>query len=252
MRVTVLGCGTSSGVPRIGGEWGVCDPNEPKNRRRRVSVWVETDDTSLIVDTAPDFREQALDAGIERVDGVLFTHDHADHTHGIDDLRMLSYVQRARIPVYSDESTLETLKRRFEYIFEGKGGYPAICEQNVIAAGETFPVGGTRVHAFEQQHGSVTTLGFRIGDFAYSTDLNALDEKAFTSLEGVKVWVVDALRYEPHPTHTHLEQTLEWIARVGPERAILTHMTWDMDYATLKAELPDGVEPGYDGMIVEV
>ena len=252
MRVTMLGCGTSSGVPRIGGEWGACDPNEPKNRRRRVSVWVETGETSLVIDTAPDFREQALDAGIERVDGVLFTHDHADHTHGIDDLRMLSYVQRARIPVYSDQSTLDTLKRRFEYIFEGKGGYPAICMQNTIAAGKPFMVGDAEVFAFDQQHGSVTTLGFRFGDFAYSTDLNALDEKAFASLEGVKVWIVDALRYEAHPTHTHLAQTLEWIARVAPQRAILTHMTWDMDYATLKAELPDGVEPGYDGMIIEV
>lgn len=252
MRVTVLGCGTSSGVPRIGGEWGACDPNEPKNRRRRVSIWVETGGTSLLVDTAPDFREQALDAGITRLDGVLFTHDHADHTHGIDDLRMLSYVQRERIPVYSDPRTLDTLRRRFEYIFEGKGGYPAICSQHEIGAGTPFTVGDAEILPFEQGHGSVTTLGFRIGDFAYSTDLNALSEESLTRLEGIKVWIVDALRYEPHPTHTHLEQTLEWIAQIGPDRAVLTHMTWDMDYATLKAELPEGIEPGYDGMTIEV
>jgi len=252
MRVTVLGCGTSSGVPRIDGEWGACDPSEPKNRRRRVSVWVKIGETSLVIDTAPDFREQALDAGIKRVDGVLFTHDHADHTHGIDDLRMLSYVQRARIPVFSNQSTLDTLKRRFEYIFKGKGGYPAICEQHAIVTGETFSLGDAEVTVFEQQHGAATTLGFRIGHFAYSTDLNALDERAFRSLEGVKVWIVDALRYEPHPTHTHLDQTLEWIARLAPDRAILTHMSWDMDYATLEAELPDGGEAGYDVMIIDV
>lgn len=237
----------------IGNHWGDCDPDEPKNRRRRVSVWVEAGDASILIDTSPDLREQALDAGITRLDGVLYTHDHADHTHGIDDLRMLAYRQQdGRVEVYSDSSTLATLKRRFDYIFEGKKGYPPICAQHVITPGDAFTVAGAEILPFAQGHGPVTSLGFRIGPFAYSTDLNALDDAAFAALEGVEVWVVDALRYKPHPTHAHLDQTLEWIDRVRPARAILTHMTWDMDYAALKAALPPGVEPGYDGMAIEV
>lgn len=252
MKITVLGCGTSGGVPMIGNHWGDCDPNEPKNRRRRVSVLVEAGDTAILIDTSPDLREQALDAGINRLDGVLYTHDHADHTHGIDDLRMLAYRQDGWVDVYGDAATLSTLNRRFDYIFEGKSGYPAICREHKIAPGEAFSVAGVEIFPFVQGHGSVTSLGFRIGDFAYSTDLNALDDAAFAALEGVELWVVDALRYKPHPTHAHLEQTLAWIERLRPSRAVLTHMTWDMDYATLKAALPAGVEPGYDGMVIEV
>lgn len=252
MKITVLGCGTSGGVPMIGNFWGDCDPNEPKNRRRRVSVLIEAGDTAILIDTSPDLREQALDAGITHLNGVLYTHDHADHTHGIDDLRMLAYRQDGRVDVYGDADTLSTLNSRFDYIFQGKSGYPPICTQHVIKPGEAFTVGGVEILPFAQGHGPAISLGFRIGEFAYSTDLNALDDAAFGALDGVDVWVVDALRHEPHPTHAHLEQTLGWIERVRPSRAVLTHMTWDMDYSALKAALPAGVEPGYDGMVIEV
>jgi phosphoribosyl 1,2-cyclic phosphate phosphodiesterase len=250
MRVTVLGCGTSGGVPVIGNYWGACDPNNPKNRRSRVSVAVEEGDTRLIIDTSPDLREQCLANDIDRVDGVLFTHDHADHTHGIDDLRIMALRSRQRVPIYGDEGTLETLNRRFDYIFKSQDGYPAICEENLIDG--PFEIDGMAVRPFQQHHGFMDTLGFRIGDFAYSTDVVELDDAAFEALAGIKVWIVTALRYEPHPTHAHLAKSLEWIDRVKPERAYLTHMTWEMDYDTLMKELPDGVEPAYDGLVIDL
>jgi phosphoribosyl 1,2-cyclic phosphate phosphodiesterase len=250
VRVTVLGCGTSGGVPVIGNYWGVCDPENPKNRRSRVSVAVEEGDTRLLVDTSPDLRQQCLANGIDQVDGVLYTHDHADHTHGIDDLRIMAMRRRSRVPVYADEGTLATLNRRFDYIFSSQEGYPAICEGHEING--AFDVNGVQVIPFEQQHGNVTSLGYRIGDFAYSTDVVSLSDAAFDILDGVKVWIVTALRREPHPTHAHLDKSLEWIERVKPEKAYLTHMTWEMDYATLMNELPDGVEPAYDGLVIDV
>ncbi len=250
MRITVLGCGTSGGVPVIGNYWGACDPNNPKNRRSRVSVAVEEGATRLIIDTSPDLRQQCLDNNIDKVDGVLFTHDHADHTHGIDDLRIMAMRSRQRVPIYADKGTLETLNRRFDYIFASKEGYPAICEGNLIDG--AFELGGMQIQPFQQHHGFMDTLGFRIGDFAYSTDVVELDDAAFEALAGIKVWIVTALRYEPHPTHAHLAKTLEWIDRVKPERAYLTHMTWEMDYDTLMKELPDGVEPAYDGLVIDI
>ncbi len=250
MKVTVLGCGTSGGVPSITGNWGRCDPAEPKNRRRRVSILVEQGPASLVVDTSPDFREQCISAKVQRLDGVLFTHDHADHCHGIDDLRGIAGVMRQRVPVYADPRTLGTLSRRFSYIFQGAGGYPAICEGHEI--GGPFEVAGVGVVPFRQIHGDIESLGFRFGPVAYSTDLNDLPDESFDILDGVKVWIVDALRHTPHPSHAHLERTLGWIARLKPERAILTHMTWEMDYASLRAELPDGVEPAFDGMVIEI
>ena len=250
MRITVLGCGTSSGVPVIGNYWGACDPNNPKNRRSRVSVAVEEGDTRLIIDTSPDLREQCLANNIDKVDGVLFTHDHADHTHGIDDLRIMAMRSRQRVPIYADKGTLQTLNQRFDYIFDPKEGYPAICEGHLIDG--AFELGGMPIQPFRQHHGFMDTLGFRIGDFAYSTDVVELDDAAFEALAGIKVWIVTALRYEPHPTHAHLAKTLEWIDRVKPERAYLTHMTWEMDYDTLMSELPDGVEPAYDGLVIDI
>ena len=250
MRVTVLGCGTSGGVPVLGNYWGNCDPDNPKNRRSRVSVAVEQDDKRLIIDTSPDLREQCLANDISEVDGVLFTHDHADHTHGIDDLRIIALRRRARVPIFANRDTLGTLNRRFDYIFESHDGYPAICDGHEIMG--PFNHAGFDITPFDQDHGNITTLGFRIGDFAYSTDVVSLDDAAFEALAGVKVWVVTALRYEPHPTHAHLEQTLEWIERVKPDRAYLTHMTWEMDYETLMAELPAGVEPAYDGLVIDL
>lgn len=250
MRVTILGSGTSGGVPRADGEWGRCDPTEPKNRRRRVSLLVQANGANLIVDTSPDLRVQCLDANVRRIDAVLYTHDHADHTHGIDDLRAFSFAVGGTVPVWGDAKTLATLQRRFDYVFVSRGGYPAICQANEIDG--PFRAAGIEVRPFAQRHGRGTSLGFRFGPVAYSTDLNALDEAAFAALAGVEVWIVDALRREPHPTHAHLDLTLDWIARVRPKRAILTHMTWGMDYATLKRELPPGVEPAYDGLTIDL
>ena len=250
MKVTILGCGTSGGVPRIGGVWGNCDPDNPKNRRRRVSILVEEGRTRLLVDTSPDLREQLLGADVRHLDGVLYTHDHADHTHGIDDLRGLFHTMGRKIDVYGDARTLDVLTRRFDYIFTSNEGYPAFCEAHEITG--AFRIGDIEVVPFEQIHGPITSLGFRFGPVAYSTDLNDLPEESFAALEGVEVWIVDALRYDPHPTHPHLDLTLEWIKKVGPKRAYLTHMTWDLDYDTLMAELPDGVEPAYDGLVIDV
>ncbi len=250
MKLTILGCGTSGGVPKIPEYWGACNPSNPKNRRRRASVLVEEGDTKLVIDTTPDFREQMLMAGLKSLDGVFYTHDHADHVHGIDDLRGFFHTSREKIPVYGDEETISIIKQRFDYIFKSKDGYPAMCNAHILNGAKK--VGDIRMIPFEQGHGNSISLGYRFGDMAYSTDLNRLPETAIEVLKGVKVWVVDALRYDPHPTHSHLEQTLEWIDIVKPERAILTHMTWDMDYDTLKAQLPKGVEPAYDGMVIDL
>ena len=252
MRLTILGCGTSGGVPRIGNDWGDCDPNEPRNRRRRASVAVETGQTRVIVDTSPDFRDQCLDAGIDRLDGVIFTHDHADHCHGIDDLRFIAYAMRRRIDVYSDQGTLDRLRRRFGYCFETPEGslYPPIVRAHAVDG--PFSIGDLEVIPFKQNHGDMDTLGLRFGPIAYSTDVVALDEAAFATLDGVRVWVVDALRHEYHPTHANLETTLKWIERVKPQRAVLTHMNFELDYQTLRNELPAGIEPAYDGMVIDV
>ncbi|HEY8351357.1 MAG TPA: MBL fold metallo-hydrolase [Sphingomonadales bacterium] len=250
MKVTILGCGTSGGVPRIGNVWGRCDPLNPKNRRRRVSILVESATTKILVDTSPDLREQCLDADIRHLDAVLYTHDHADHTHGIDDLRGLMHCMGKRIDVHANAATLAVLRKRFDYVFESQGGYPAICDAHEITG--PFRVGDIEVTPFEQIHGDITSLGFRFGPVAYSTDLNELPEAARNVLRGVDLWIVDALRYDPHPTHPHLDLTLEWIADVKPRRAILTHMTWDMDYEELRQRLPPGVEPAYDGLVVEL
>ena len=250
MKVTILGSGTSGGVPRLGNVWGDCDPTNPKNRRRRVSILVEHRGTQVMVDTSPDLREQCLSAGITHLDGVLYTHDHADHTHGIDDLRGVFLLMRRKVDVWADRRTLHTLKHRFEYIFESSDGYPAICAGHLIDG--PVKIGHIEAVPFPQEHGPITSLGFRFGDLAYSTDLVGLPEQSWRALEGVKVWIVDALRPQPHPTHAHLDLTLSWIERLKPERAILTHMTWDMDYETLRRSLPAGIEPAYDGMVIEV
>jgi phosphoribosyl 1,2-cyclic phosphate phosphodiesterase len=250
MKVTILGCGTSAGVPRIGNFWGNCDPSEPKNRRRRVSILVEKDDTAVLVDTSPDLREQALSANITRLDGVIYTHDHADHTHGIDDLRPIAQDMKRRIDLYGNRRTLDLLTTRFGYIFNSASVYPAIAEGHEITG--PFSIGALDILPFRQIHGDIESFGFRFGSIAYSTDLNVLPEESIDLLKGVDTWIVDALRYDPHPTHPHLDLTLSWIAKVQPRRAILTHMTWDMDYATLKRDLPPGVEPAYDGMVISL
>jgi len=255
MKVTILGCGPSGGVPLIGNDWGVCDPANPKNRRRRVSILVEDRGARLLVDTSPDMRAQLLDARVAKLDGVLFTHAHADHCHGIDDLRSLNRTMQAPIPIYASAETLAELRERFAYIFApqhpdaGAVFYKPALTPHVISG--PFTAAGIAVTPFAQDHGFSSTLGFRFGAVAYSTDVLKLDAAAFAALEGVGTWIVDSYRRTPHATHSHLAQTLEWIARLRPRRAILTHMDRDLDYDTLRRELPPGVEPAFDGMEIE-
>lgn len=250
MKITVLGCGSSGGVPLIGNVWGNCDPNDKRNRRTRVSVLVEEGDTTLLVDTSPDMRQQLLDCNLQNLTAVLFTHTHADHCHGIDDLRSINWLTRKPIDVYADAKTMEELRHRFAYIFNPSEKFykPSV---NPIVVDGSFIAGSIPVVPFVQDHGFSTTLGYRFRDFAYSTDVKALDETAFDALHGIKVWIVDCMREEPHPTHAHLELTLEWIARVKPERAYLTHMSHLLDYAALSVKLPPGVWPAHDGLVIE-
>ncbi len=254
MQVRILGCGGSGGVPLIGNDWGACDPNNPKNRRLRASILVRNGATTLLVDTSPDLREQLLSAGVERLDGVLYTHAHADHIHGIDDLRPVNRQMQAWIPIYADPETLATIEARFGYVLEKipeEYGYFKPClTPNVIKG--PFKIENIDILPFEQDHGfGRTTLGFRFGEIAYSTDVVEFPESAFEALRGVRVWIVDCLRDKAHPTHSHLAQTLEWIARVKPERAVLTHMNQYLDFETLARRLPKGVEPAYDGLVLE-
>ncbi|TNE38411.1 MAG: MBL fold metallo-hydrolase [Alphaproteobacteria bacterium] len=250
MEVTILGCGTSGGVPRIGNEWGACDPKEPRNRRRRCSILVRNKETQVLIDTSPDIREQLLDADIKDLDGVVWTHEHADQCHGIDELRVLAIRKRARVDVWGDKKTLDILTRRFDYCFEQLNGnpYPAILKQHLIEG--PFSIGDIDFIPFDQDHGSITSLGFRMGPIGYSNDLVNLDDAAFEILDGVDTWIVDAMRYTPHPTHVNLETALKWIERLKPRRAVLTNMHVDLDYRTLLKELPEGVEPAYDGMVI--
>ena len=254
MKVRILGCGTSSGVPRIGNDWGDCDPAEPRNRRRRVSILVEHQDTRILVDTGPDLREQLLDAQVRAVSVVLWTHDHADHCHGIDDLRQLFHAQGSAVICYTRPETIETLKDRFAYIFEGKGGYPPVATARPLP--DRLSVGDIEIATVDQPHGEISAAGFRFHaggvSIAYSTDANVLTDDMKTLFKSVDLWIVDALRRRPHPSHAHLAETLGWIDAVQPKRAILTHMDQSMDYRSLLAELPQGVEPGYDGMEVEL
>lgn len=246
MKVTVLGCGTSSGVPMVPNRWGACDPANPRNRRRRPSILVEQGDTKLVVDTGPDFREQMLAAGVEKLDAVLYTHDHADHTHGIDDLRGFFFQRGSRLPAYGDQATMDRLEMRFDYIFRSRQGYPPLCRAKTING--PFKVGNLKIIPFEQGHGEITSLGFRFGPFAYSTDVDLLPETAFDALAGIDTWIVDAVRYRPHPSHAHVDRALEWIDRIKPRQSYLTHMNLDLDYDELLARLPAGVEPAYDGL----
>lgn len=260
-RLTILGCGSSGGVPRVGNDWGACDPDNPRNRRLRCSALIERYDgdkaTKILVDTGPDIRAQMLSVNLRRADAVLYTHDHADHTHGIDDLRFLAYRMRGRVEVWADERTRKSLNTRFAYCFAGGGqkDYPAILTANTITPAEPFvvtgPGGPIQITPIPQHHGAIPSLGFRVGNFAYSPDVGGLPDEALPLLEGLDVWVVDALRYNPHPSHFSVELALEWISKLKPKRAILTHLNVELDYETLSNELPDGVEPAYDGLFFE-
>lgn len=253
MKVTVLGSGTSSGVPRIGNDWGDCDPAEPRNRRRRVSLLVEHGDAVIVVDTGPDFREQMLAANVQRIDAVLLTHDHADHTHGIDDLRQFFHLMGTPVACYASPATWDILVPRFNYVFAGNAFYPATAVANALPS--ALRIGEITISWFVQGHGNIDSIGFRFDagghSVAYSTDIKILPGAAEASLANLDLWVVDALRHRPHPTHSHLNQTLGWIEWVKPVRAVLTHMDQSMDYATLRGTLPRGVEPGYDGLVIE-
>lgn len=254
MKVTVLGCGSSGGVPTAGGDWGVCDPNEPRNIRTRPSILVEEGGTTILVDTGPDMRVQLLAAKQHKIDAILYTHTHADHTHGFDDIRYLNVVQRQALPIYGDATTIGELQLRFAYAFaprEPGTFYRPHVVPHIIGT-EPFTAGAVTVQAFVQEHGYSNSLGFRFGKFAYSTDVRMLDEAAFAALAGIEVWVVDALREEPHPVHSHVAQTLEWIKRLGVKQAYLTHMNQAMDYRTQCAKLPAGVAPAYDGLTINL
>ena len=262
LRATILGCGSSGGVPRVGYGWGACDAREPKNRRRRCSLLVERTSsegrTTVLVDTGPDVREQLLDADVSWVDGVLYTHEHADHTHGIDDLRVLAIFKRRLVDVHADEETANLLRHRFSYCFETPPGsqYPPILNLHRIRAGDPVTIGGAggsvTALPFAQRHGDIDALGFRFDGTAYSSDVNGLPDESLSALEDLDLWIVDALRPQPHPSHWSLEETLAWIEKVRPRRAILTNMHTDLDYDTLRRSLPDNVEPAFDGMMVPI
>lgn len=252
MWVRIMGCGTSSGVPRVGDDWGLCDRDEPRNRRRRASILVGHERATILVDTSPDLREQLLDARVSDVEAVVWTHDHADHCHGIDDLRQLYHARGRPVTGYARTEALRLLKQRFAYAFEGKGGYPAVVDGHLLP--NHINLGGISMRAVDQPHGEITSAGLRFDaggySIGYSTDFNMLTDEMGYLFEGLDLWVVDALRRRPHPSHAHLADTLDWIRQLGVKRAILTHMDNTMDYRTLLDELPPGVEPGYDGLEV--
>jgi phosphoribosyl 1,2-cyclic phosphate phosphodiesterase len=258
---TILGCGPSPGVPRIGNDWGSCDPNEPRNRRSRCGLLVErgtegSAPTRVLVDTSPDMRAQLLDSGVDHLDGVVYTHAHADHLHGIDDLRAFWMKSRRRMDIYADQPTADRILEAFGYCFKTPPGgtYPPILSMNRIKADEPFTIDGAggpiAITPFAQSHGSGVSLGFRFDDIAYSCDVSAIDDRTAAKLEGLNVWILDALRREPHPSHFSVNEALAWIERLKPRRAILTHMDYSLDYAALRSELPPNVEPAYDGMVI--
>ncbi len=261
LRITILGCGSSTGVPRVGNDWGACNPDNPKNRRRRASILVEKiapeGRTTVLIDTSPDLREQLLAAEVKRLDGVIYTHDHADHTHGIDDLRMLCYMNRRRVDVWADPRTLGLLRSRFDYCFETPAGssYPPILNAHVIENHAPLTIGGPGgdliFQPFRQIHGDIDTLGIRVGNVAYSCDLNDVPEEALDHVSGLDLWILNSLRYSSHPSHLSVEKALSWIERMAPRRAVLTHLHIDIDYDELAAELPSAVVPAFDGMVLE-
>lgn len=258
MRVIILGCGAAQGVPTWGlkerNGWGACDPHNPKNRRTRASIFIESDKTSLLVDTSPDLKDQGYLNRISHLDAVLYTHAHADHCHGINDLQFFSRQIDQVIPVYGSQKTLQELRERFKYAFqtpENSAPHHTSFLMPYVIEGP-FKVKNLFITPFEQDHGFETTLGFRIHNFAYSTDVVALNDHAFEILEGIDTWVVDCLREEPCLTHAHLDLVLQWVGRVKPRHTILTHLSFHMDYDVLTKILPASIEVAYDGMVLEI
>ena len=254
MRLTILGCGTSSGVPRIGNEWGACDPADPRNRRTRASILVEGGGTVVLVDTGPDMRAQLLAVDAGRLDAVIWTHEHADHTHGVDDLRQVFHLRGTPVPGFARAETKELLERRFRYVFHGRHGYPPPCTLGLLADRER--IGGLEIRAIDQPHGSISSTGLRFErggrSIGYATDISEFTPAMMGFFAGLDLFVVDALRKAPHPTHTHLSAVLEAVAELAPKRTVLTHMDQSLDYATLAAELPSGIEPGFDTLAIDL
>ncbi|MBN8552887.1 MAG: MBL fold metallo-hydrolase [Caulobacterales bacterium] len=255
LEITVLGCGSSGGVPRANGDWGTCNPDQSRNRRSRCSLAVrrhgDGGTTTVIVDTSPDLRNQTLASNIKNIDGVFLTHDHADQTHGLDDLRIFAQMGRHRVPVWMDAATQRTLGRRFGYVFEGEHGYPAICDAHQAAPGQTITVygegGPVEAMVFAQQHGPISSLGYRFGPVVYSSDVSGLDAAAFDVISGAELWILDALRWTRHPTHANVDQALAWVARSGVKRAVLTNLHIDLDYDCLRSLVPPGIDVAFDG-----
>ena len=260
LRVTLLGSGGSAGVPMIGGadgrgEWGACDPAEPRNRRSRSSILLQDGAATLLVDTSPEMRTQLLGAAVRRVDALLFTHPHADHISGLDDVRMLNRLADGPLDAFATPDTLDELRRRFDYAFhpwEQPNFFRPVLTPRPVWPGQTVAICGLPVTLFEQDHGFMPTLGLRVGGFGYSTDAVSLDATAFATLAGVDTWLVGCFQRAPHRTHAWLDRVLHWVARLRPRRTVLTHMGVDLDWAWLQRNLPPGVEPGHDGMVLEL
>lgn len=253
-QITILGCGASAGVPVIGCACAVCQSDNLRNERSRVSILIEVNGVKLLVDASPDLRTQALKHQLKSVDGIFITHAHADHTQGLDDVRSFNYHAQKALPLFSDAATLSELQTRFGYVFQPPptqgGWFRAALEQHSTHDGEAFTLGGVEFMPFYQHHGKIPSYGLRVGNIAYSTDVKAFPESSEPHLYSLDVWIVDCLSYTEKPTHAHLDLTLEWIAKYKPKHAILTHMSHDFDYETLRRELPANVEPAYDGMIL--
>jgi phosphoribosyl 1,2-cyclic phosphate phosphodiesterase len=258
LTLTILGCGSSAGVPRPALGWGACDPNNPRNRRRRCSLLVEQTNgqgtTRIVIDTSPDLREQLIDANVDHIDAVFLTHEHADQTHGIDDLRSVVLHQRRRIPVYLNQSTAKDIMHRFSYCFISPAGsdYPPILTQHAVEGGESRDIEGkggeVTLSAFNVQHGNIPALGYRIGNAAYTPDLSDIPPESWPALENLDLWIVDGLRYNTHSSHFSVNDALSWIERFKPKHAVITNMHSDLDYEVLRQSLPAGVIPAYDGM----
>lgn len=255
MKVTILGSGAAGGCPSVSRGWGACDPTNPRNRRLRPSILVEEGGTHILVDTSPDCREQLLAAKVRHLDGVLFTHDHADHMHGIDDLREINRLMQAPLPIYATADTMDNIRARFPYVLGAVEESQTIFRPMLVpqVTQGAFAIGQIPIIPYDQDHGYCRTQGYRFGNkFAYSTDLVDLPEASFDAIAGIDVWVIGCLTYDPHPTHAHLDKVLSWLDRVQPKQAYLTHMTPSLDYDTLRTKLPPHVAPAYDGLEITV